>query len=267
MRKAIAVMMMCILAVNLNVAKSTNKGKLITEIDSLSYALGLNTGIAYRENLTQIPGGDKTRNNKYLTEAFKHGFEDDTVSYLMSRDESILFLQKYIAKQNLKDQKAQETAYAKQRPINDQFMAGKQAEGYNELLDAKSGSQYGTLIKRKVQNTGALIADSDYVCLNYSGKLVNGTEFDSSMDSSAVFQVDGVIEGLRDALLTLHKGDKAMVIVPSELGYGSEEIGDGTIPANSILLYDIEVLNVFHTEEEMQKYLDENGFQEEGDDD
>jgi len=249
--------------------KNSSKSSGTTFNDSLSYALGLTTGINYMGSL-QLPGGLGTNaiNKGKLEDGFKAGLEGDSTSYKISKEQAMNLILQYMQEQDRKAKEAEEAAYKQQKPINDLFIENKSKEaGFSELVDAPKDGKHGTLLKVIEKGNGSTIADTDFVCMNYVGKLTNEKVFDKSENGTAVFPLDGIIRGLSDALILLKKGAKAEVIVPSELGYGRESVEDGDIPANSILIYDIEIINVFHTEEEAQLYLQSIGASEEGDED
>ncbi|MGO9633105.1 MAG: FKBP-type peptidyl-prolyl cis-trans isomerase [Steroidobacteraceae bacterium] len=87
------------------------------------------------------------------------------------------------------------------------------------------------------------IAASDQVSVNYRGKLIDGTEFDSSFarGQPATFGVSGVIKGWQEALVMMKPGARWELYVPAELAYGpSPRPG---IPANSVLIFEVEVLS------------------------
>ena len=104
----------------------------------------------------------------------------------------------------------------------------------------KSGLQYKVL----VEGTGVLPTDSSKVKVNYEGKLIDGTVFDSSYERNQPFTVDmampRVIEGWVEALKMMPAGSKWEVTIPQELGYGSQN--QGTIKPFSTLIFTIEVL-------------------------
>lgn len=92
--------------------------------------------------------------------------------------------------------------------------------------------------------TGKQVQTGDKVTVHYTGKLTNGSKFDSSKDRNQPFSfkvgAGQVIRGWDEGLALLKVGDKATLTIPAELGYGSRDMG--TIPANSTLIFDIEVL-------------------------
>ena len=82
------------------------------------------------------------------------------------------------------------------------------------------------------------------VTVHYQGELLNGKVFDSSLirKQPAVFKIGEVIEGWNEALMTMKKGEKRLLIIPPDLGYG--EYGyPGVIPPDSYLIFNVELLD------------------------
>ncbi len=104
----------------------------------------------------------------------------------------------------------------------------------------KSGLQYKVL----VEGTGALPTNSSQIQVNYEGKLIDGTVFDSSYERNMPYTVDmsrpNVIKGWIEALKMMPAGSKWEVTIPQELGYGSQN--QGPIKPFSTLIFTIEVL-------------------------
>lgn len=106
-----------------------------------------------------------------------------------------------------------------------------------------SGLQY------KVITAGAAIgkvpvADGSVV-VHYTGKLVDGTVFDSSVERGepATFKANEVISGWTEALQLMHEGDKWILYIPSELGWGDQGAGE-QIPPNSVVIFEVELIKV-----------------------
>jgi FKBP-type peptidyl-prolyl cis-trans isomerase len=105
-----------------------------------------------------------------------------------------------------------------------------------------SGLQYKILVPGDPK--AAKILATDEVTVNYRGKLIDGTEFDSSYSrgTPATFKVNGVIPGWQEALVLMKPGAKWQLFVPAELAYGDNPRPG--IPAGSVLIFDVDVLNV-----------------------
>ncbi len=95
--------------------------------------------------------------------------------------------------------------------------------------------------------TGDQAQKGDVVSVHYTGKLLDGTKFDSSLDRNEPFEFNlgagQVIKGWDEGIALMKEGGKATLVIPSRLGYGSREI-PGVIPANSILIFEVELLEI-----------------------
>jgi len=84
------------------------------------------------------------------------------------------------------------------------------------------------------------------VTVNYTGWLTNGTKFDSSLDRNQPFQftlgAGQVIRGWDEGVAGMKVGEKRKLTIPSDLGYGPN--GQASIPPNSTLIFDVELLGV-----------------------
>jgi FKBP-type peptidyl-prolyl cis-trans isomerase len=105
-----------------------------------------------------------------------------------------------------------------------------------------SGLQYQVLIPGDGKAASPKLADT--VTVQYRGKLLDGTEFDSSYarNQPATFPVNGVIQGWQEVLPLMKPGSKWKVVVPPELGYGSTPRPG--IPAESLLIFEIELNSI-----------------------
>jgi len=92
---------------------------------------------------------------------------------------------------------------------------------------------------------GNLLEPGDTVKTTYTGKFLDGTAFDSNIGNEpfvVVVGYDDVIKGWHSGLLAMKKGEKATIYIPSLFAYGEWGGGEGIIPPNTILVFDIEVL-------------------------
>ena len=104
-------------------------------------------------------------------------------------------------------------------------------------------------IKTTEQGTGdRIVKTGDTVSVQYTGKLEDGTKFDSSYDHggqpfSFTVGVGQVIKGWDQGLLGAKVGEKRTLTIPSDLGYGATGAG-ASIPPNATLIFDVEVVSI-----------------------
>ncbi len=153
------------------------------------------------------------------------------------------------------------TIKADDKTLNDYFTK-------NNIKTVKAPS--GTYVEIIKPGTGSNVDTNVVVKTNYTGRLINGTKaFDSNTDSTfnhvEPFLVNmtkdpslggGVIKGWNDGLTLLNKGAKAKFYIPSALAYGSRGMGQ-EIPANSILVFDIEVVDILNREQAMKSVTEQ----------
>jgi len=97
------------------------------------------------------------------------------------------------------------------------------------------------------QGSGATPQTGDNITVHYTGKLIDGTKFDSSLDRDEPFSfkvgVGQVIMGWDEGLMELSEGSKATLYIPSTMAYGEKGAGS-SIPPNSILIFDVELIKI-----------------------
>ena len=103
-----------------------------------------------------------------------------------------------------------------------------------------SGLQY----MHQVEGSGGVPSIADTVEVHYTGMLLDGTEFDSSVKrgTPASFGLGQVIPGWTEGLQLMRVGGKTRLFIPAELGYGSG--GTRGIPPNAVLIFDVELLSI-----------------------
>lgn len=201
------------------------------KLDRISYALGLSMGNNFRAS------GIKEINVQDFADGVAAVF--DGLAPKMSYDEAKEEIRVYFEAM----QKEQEAAAAQMAEANakagEAFLLenGKRAE----VKTLPSGLQYEVI----VDGDGATPTAADRVEVHYTGKLIDGTVFDSSVDRGvpATFGVTQVIPGWVEALQLMKAGSKWRLFIPSALAYGPNGAG-GMIGPNQTLIFDVELLKV-----------------------
>ena len=102
-------------------------------------------------------------------------------------------------------------------------------------------------IKTTQEGTGERqVKKGDTISVHYTGRLIDGTKFDSSVDRGTPFTftigTGQVIQGWEQGFIGAKVGEKRTLTIPAEMGYGSRVVG--TIPANSTLIFDVELVAI-----------------------
>ncbi len=201
------------------------------EFDKLSYALGLSMGHNFRASgIEKISVQDFADGVAavFYGEAPKMSFDD---------------AKKVINEFFTELQRKQQEEAAAMADVNEK--AGKAFLEENgkrvEVKTTPSGLQYEVL----TEGTGAQPTAQDQVEVHYTGKLIDGTVFDSSVERGepATFGVTQVIPGWVEALQLMKAGAKWRLFIPSQLAYGPQGAG-GVIGPNQTLIFDVELLEV-----------------------
>lgn len=131
------------------------------------------------------------------------------------------------------------TTVAKASPT----VAKKEPIKLNNPTTTASGLKY----EDKVVGAGASPQKGQNVTVHYTGTLVDGTKFDSSLDRGQPFKfvigVGGVIKGWDEGVATMKVGGKRILYIPAALGYGSRGAG-AVIPPNADLIFEVELLGI-----------------------
>ena len=207
---------------------SKPSAKLNISVDSVSYAIGVSTGAGYKENLKTLPGGDA--NVDALIAGFIEAIKGDSTK--MNPQAAQAYIQTYFVEALAKEAK-------KNKEEGEKFLAeNKTKEG---VITTESGLQYKVI----TEGTGAKPTEKDRVKVHFTGTLLDGTKFDSSVDRGepAEFGVTQVIKGWTEGLQIMPVGSKYIFWIPSELAYGDRPAGP-TIKANSVLKFEVELLEI-----------------------
>ena len=112
-----------------------------------------------------------------------------------------------------------------------------------EVEPTASGLYYAETL----EGTGEQAKSGNVVKVHYTGTLLDGTKFDSSVDRGEPFEFNlgagEVIKGWDEGIALMKVGGKATLVLPSHLAYGNQAVG-GVIPANSPLIFEVELLEI-----------------------
>ncbi len=215
---------------------SAEKTSLVTEKDKYSYALGAHFGNQARFQLVTRDSIDLDLD--LFIQAFKERYNEDSAKFLMNDSIIMETLNKLSEDRQAEKARKDSIAAAKNKADGEAFLASnKTAEG---VVTTASGLQY----KIVTEGTGATPTDEDKVKVHYTGTLLDGNKFDSSVDRGQPleFPVTAVIPGWTEMLKLMKVGEKVIAWIPSELAYGPR--GNRAIPGNSVLKFEMELLEV-----------------------
>lgn len=260
----------------------TKNPQLKSQLDSLSYAFGLANGKGIKMNTITGEGDSINKKIDAFFEGVKEGYsekEDKSpeltatasqfANWMTQQEKGLLgdsllkfnysvFMQGVVngmnkADKNMDFNKAQEfinntmkSRYEKQMEVKygESKKAGEQFIATNGqkpgITTTSSGLQY-EIIKK---GTGGMPKTTDRVKVNYEGKLINDTIFDSSYkrNEPAEFYVNQVIPGWTEGLQLMPVGSKFRFYIPQNLAYGAQE--QANIPPFSPLIFEVELLSI-----------------------
>jgi len=198
--------------------------------EKVSYTLGMTYGKQLKQNDVDLD-----------YDSFLKGLKDSSTGAgktLLTEEQARTVYMEFSQELRAKTVEKQKVEGEKNKKLGEAFLAeNKKKDG---VKTTASGLQY----KIETAGTGKVPAPSETVSCHYRGTLIDGTEFDSSYKRGqpADFGVQGVIKGWTEALQMMPVGSKWKLFIPADLAYG--ERGRPNIPANSTLLFDIELIAI-----------------------
>ena len=204
---------------------------LKTEKDKVSYMVGMQIG----NSLQQIKGEVDL---PVLFQAIETTLKAGTP--LLTAEEAQAVQKSFAERLQAKHAAEQAASAKKNKEEGDAFLASN--KGKKGVTTTASGLQYQVV----TQGKGPKPAATDTVKVHYTGTLLDGTKFDSSVDRGepAQFVLGSVVPGWSEALQLMPKGSKFKLWVPSKLGYGEAGTPGGPIPPNSALVFELELLDI-----------------------
>lgn len=212
---------------------SFSNGKMKTKEDSLSYAFGI-------VNFNALKGDSLKLDPKLVAKAMMDGENGKPeMTDEAARGVIMSFVTKRQAVQAEKKAEEDKVLYKDYITQNEEFLAKNKAKA--GVTVTPSGLQY-EVIK---MGTGEKPSKDATVKVHYTGTLIDGTEFDSSVkrNEPAQFPVSGVIPGWTEALQLMPVGSKFKLYIPQNLAYGASQAGE-VIKPYSTLIFEVELLEI-----------------------
>ena len=216
------------LAIACNQQSNNQSVSLTNQVDSTSFAIGVNVAENLGKNITQQ---FEEVNLDLLKAGLNAGIDTNNKSEISGAVAEQIIEEFFKSKQELTAKKAQGEGAA--------FLAeNANREG---VISLESGLQYEILN----EGNGQIPTINDKITAHYHGTLIDGTVFDSSVDRGepASFPVNGVIAGWTEALQIMPVGSKWKLYVPSDLAYGERGAGQ-IIGPYSTLIFEVELLSI-----------------------
>jgi FKBP-type peptidyl-prolyl cis-trans isomerase len=196
----------------------------------ISYVIGRQFGGSLRTNDVEV-------NMQALMAGLNDGFTDAKARW--SDAELMAAMERFDAEMQQKGAARKAQMMAKNKQEGEAFLAANKAKEGVQVTP--SGLQYKVL----KQGTGPSPTAADEVLCHYRGVLLDGTQFDTSLDGPpARFRVGGVIPGWTEALQKMKVGDRWQLFVPTELAYNANPRPDGPIEPGAMLIFEVELLEI-----------------------
>jgi FKBP-type peptidyl-prolyl cis-trans isomerase len=219
-------------------SQGVTKKSLDTEIDSLSYAIGMDVARNVQANVSEL-------DNDLFIQGYKSVIDSTTL--LIEKEKVQEILSTYFQKKQQRDrEKQQSDAIAKaEEQFNDNKVAGEKFLEENKTKDAVKVTESGLQYIVMKEGTGEKPTISSRVKVHYHGTTIDGTVFDSSVERGAPteFGLTQVIKGWTEGLQLMTVGSKYKFFIPQELGYGIQQKGDKIKPF-SALVFEVELLEI-----------------------
>ena len=199
--------------------------------DRISYALGLSMGNNFRAS------GIETINVADFADGVAAVFSGKDLK--MTYDEAKEEIRKYFTAMQERQQAEAAKVGEQNRKLGEAYLADNAKRP--GIVTTASGLQYEVL----TQGDGPVPAATDQVKVHDTGRLIDGTVFDSSVERGepATFGVTQVIPGWVEALQLMPVGSKWRLHIPSALAYGPNGAG-GVIGPDATLIFDVELLEI-----------------------
>lgn len=215
---------------------------LKNEGQKVGYAIGVDMGSSIAQ--LGISDGEELDFNAVIL-GLRDAYQKKDL--LLTQDEMTKTLQDFSEKRLQAMKKEMEKIAAEEAEKGKAFLEENAKK--DGVITTESGLQYKVVKK----GTGAKPNSDDRVTVDYTGTLIDGTEFDSSKGREPItFNVQDVIAGWVEGLQLMTEGANYIFYIPSDLAYGSRGAGNA-IPPNATLIFDVNLLKIEKNEAEADK--------------
>lgn len=231
-KQTIALFCVAIFSISCAEKNETQGDSKYTEDQKASYYIGLSIAQNMKKEGFKVDAD-------LLAKAIKE--EMDGTKKLMPAEEMNAFMQDFMQKQNEKKQAAAGLQAGENKKKGLEFLTKNKSNP--KVKTTASGLQYEVL---QEGNGKTKPKASDIVQVKYTGKLMDGTVFDSTDKNGGApmdINLSSVIRGWTEGIQLMSKGSKYRFYIPSDLAYGDQGAG-GAIPAGATIIFDVELVNI-----------------------
>lgn len=220
-------------------SQGVTKKSLDTEIDSVSYAIGMDVARNVGTSFTDF-------DNDLFIQGYKSVIDSSEV--LIDKEAVQEIIRSYMTKKQQVDrEKQQADALAKaEEQFNDNKVTGEKFLEENKNKEGVKVTESGLQYLVMKEGTGEKPTAASKVKVHYHGTLIDGTVFDSSVDrgTPSEFGVGQVIKGWTEGLQLMPVGSKYKFFIPQDLAYGAFPRQGGPIKPFSVLIFEVELLEI-----------------------
>lgn len=228
--KTLGLVAMVILVVSCN-NKGMSQKPLKTELDSVSYAIGMDVAKNVKRSF-----------DEFDNDLFIQGFVNasDSTDLIIDEAKAQELVRAYFQKKQKEEMDKRQEEALKNKEDGEKFLAENKTK--DGVVTTDSGLQYIVL----KEGSGVKPTLESRVKVHYHGTLIDGTVFDSSVDrgNPTEFGVTQVIKGWTEGLQLMAVGSKYKFFIPSDLAYGANPRPGGVIKPNATLIFDVELLGI-----------------------
>lgn len=210
---------------------------LETELDSVSYALGMDMAVKVKTNFTEAK-----------TDLFLQGYRNtiDSTNLLLKQEDITNVLRKYFQEREKRMAEERDRKLAEKviKEYGDNKKAGEEFLAENKTKEGVKTTASGLQYKVLKEGNGKSPKPMSSIRIHYEGRLIDGTVFDKTLDREplAAF-ANQFVPGFSEGLQLMEEGSKYRFFIPQELAYKYNQRGEDIKPF-SALIFDVELLEI-----------------------